>query len=69
MSTPPTLTVTNQQAAQPPINTPAFRTFFSLLSTSIRDGLSQRSSSIGTPWRDPNPSPTLCPGSGRTSPT
>ncbi|KAG2321834.1 hypothetical protein Bca4012_057754 [Brassica carinata] len=45
MSTPPTLTVTNQQAAQPPINTPAFRTFFSRLTTSIHDGLSQR-----PPW-------------------
>ncbi|VVB05839.1 unnamed protein product [Arabis nemorensis] len=49
MSTPPTLPVTNQQAAQsqPPINTPAFRTFFSRLSTSIRDGLSQR-----RPWTE-----------------
>ncbi|KAH0941939.1 hypothetical protein HID58_001576 [Brassica napus] len=47
MSTPPLLPVTNQQAvqAQPPINTPAFHTFFSRLSTSIRDGLSQR-----RPW-------------------
>ncbi|KAH0912683.1 hypothetical protein HID58_036004 [Brassica napus] len=44
MSTPPLLPVTNQQAvqSQPPINTPAFHTFFSRLSTSIRDGLSQR---------------------------
>ncbi|KAF3522645.1 hypothetical protein F2Q69_00049147 [Brassica cretica] len=50
MSTPPTtLPVTNQQAvqSQPPINTPAFRTFFSRLSTSIRDGLSQR-----RPWAE-----------------
>ncbi|KAG7561050.1 Prenylated rab acceptor PRA1 [Arabidopsis thaliana x Arabidopsis arenosa] len=49
MATPPTLPVTNQQAvqSQPPINTPAFRTFFSRLSTSIRDGLSQR-----RPWTE-----------------
>ncbi|CAF1920672.1 hypothetical protein Bca4012_052630 [Brassica carinata] len=49
MSTPPPLPVTNQQAvqSQPPINTPAFRTFFSRLSTSIRDGLSQR-----RPWAE-----------------
>ncbi|CAF2170859.1 hypothetical protein YC2023_091097 [Brassica napus] len=50
MSTPPpTLPVTNQQAvqSQPPINTPAFRTFFSRLSASIRDGLSQR-----RPWAE-----------------
>ncbi|RID54353.1 hypothetical protein BRARA_G01680 [Brassica rapa] len=49
MSTPPTLPITNQQAvqSQPPINTPAFRTFFSRLSTSIRDGLSQR-----RPWAE-----------------
>lgn len=49
MATPPTLPVTNQQAvqSQPPINTPAFRTFFSRLSTSIRDGLSQR-----RPWAE-----------------
>ncbi|KAF8114711.1 hypothetical protein N665_0034s0050 [Sinapis alba] len=47
MSTPPTLPVSNQPAAQPPINTPAFRTFFSRLSTSIRDGLSQR-----RPWAE-----------------
>ncbi|KAF3519745.1 hypothetical protein DY000_02061442 [Brassica cretica] len=50
MSTPPTtLPVTNQQAvqSQPQINTPAFRTFFSRLSTSIRDGLSQR-----RPWAE-----------------
>ncbi|KAG2324940.1 hypothetical protein Bca52824_007668 [Brassica carinata] len=49
MSTPPTLPVTNQQPpqSQPPINTPAFRTFFSRLSTSIRDGLSQR-----RPWAE-----------------
>ncbi|KAG2322368.1 hypothetical protein Bca52824_015581 [Brassica carinata] len=47
MSTPSTLTVTNQQAAQPLINTPAFRTFFSRFSTSIRDGLSQR-----RPWAE-----------------
>ncbi|KAJ4885158.1 PRA1 family protein B1 [Raphanus sativus] len=49
MSTPPTLPVSNQPPAQsqPPINTPAFRTFFSRLSTSIRDGLSQR-----RPWAE-----------------
>ncbi|CDY41253.1 BnaA01g12860D [Brassica napus] len=49
MSTPPLLPVTNQQAvqSQPPINTPAFHTFFSHLSTSIRDGLSQR-----RPWAE-----------------
>ncbi|KAF8102023.1 hypothetical protein N665_0201s0314 [Sinapis alba] len=49
MSSPPTIPVTNQQAAQsqPSINTPAFRTFFSRLSTSIRDGLSQR-----RPWTE-----------------
>ncbi|WZZ17665.1 hypothetical protein YC2023_110754 [Brassica napus] len=49
MASPPTIPVTNQQAAQsqPPINTPAFRTFFSRLSTSIRDGLSQR-----RPWAE-----------------
>ncbi|KAG2328850.1 hypothetical protein Bca4012_021524 [Brassica carinata] len=49
MSSPPTIPVTNQQAAQsqPPINTPAFRTFFSRLSASIRDALSQR-----RPWTE-----------------
>ncbi|XP_024012839.1 PRA1 family protein B1 [Eutrema salsugineum] len=49
MASPPTLPVSNQQAvqSQPPINTPAFRTFFSRLSTSIRDGLSQR-----RPWTE-----------------
>ncbi|KAJ0255397.1 PRA1 family protein B1 [Hirschfeldia incana] len=49
MSTPPTLPVTNQPPpqSQPPINTPAVRTFFSRLSTSIRDGLSQR-----RPWAE-----------------
>ncbi|CAA7060435.1 unnamed protein product [Microthlaspi erraticum] len=49
MASPPTLPVTNQQAvqSQPPINTPAFRSFFSRLTTSIRDGLSQR-----RPWTE-----------------
>ncbi|CAN8268033.1 unnamed protein product [Cochlearia groenlandica] len=49
-SPPPTIPVTNQQQSvqsQPPINTPAFRTFFSRLSSSIRDGLSQR-----RPWTE-----------------
>ncbi|KAJ4892049.1 PRA1 family protein B2 [Raphanus sativus] len=49
MSSPATLPVTNQQATQPqpqpPINTHAFRTFLSRLSSSLRDGLSQR-----RPW-------------------
>ncbi|KAG2326298.1 hypothetical protein Bca4012_035276 [Brassica carinata] len=47
MSSPATLPVTNQQAnqPQPPINTHAFRTFLSRLSSSLRDGLSQR-----RPW-------------------
>ncbi|KAJ0246867.1 PRA1 family protein B1 [Hirschfeldia incana] len=50
MASPPTIPVTNQQAAaqsHPPINTPAFRTFFSRLSASIRDALSQR-----RPWTE-----------------
>ncbi|CAG7874081.1 unnamed protein product [Brassica rapa] len=47
MSSPATLPVTNQQAtqSQPPINTPAFRTFLSRLSSSLRASLSQR-----RPW-------------------
>ncbi|KAJ0258667.1 PRA1 family protein B2 [Hirschfeldia incana] len=46
MSSPATLPVTNQQAAQQqPINTHAFRTFLSRLSSSLRDSLSQR-----RPW-------------------
>ncbi|EOA28822.1 hypothetical protein CARUB_v10025061mg [Capsella rubella] len=46
-SSPATLPVTNQQAtqSQPPINTHAFRTFLSRLSSSLRESLSQR-----RPW-------------------
>ncbi|CAN8317554.1 unnamed protein product [Cochlearia groenlandica] len=49
MSSPATLPVTNQQAnqSQPPINSHAFRTFLSRLSSSLRDGLSQR-----RPWME-----------------
>ncbi|XP_010508872.1 PREDICTED: PRA1 family protein B2-like [Camelina sativa] len=46
-SSPATLPVTNQQAtqSQPPINSHAFRTFLSRLSSSLRESLSQR-----RPW-------------------
>ncbi|KAF8087711.1 hypothetical protein N665_0570s0024 [Sinapis alba] len=49
MSSPATLPVTNQQATQPQpqINTHAFRTFLSRLSSSLRDSLSQR-----RPWME-----------------
>ncbi|XP_010534630.1 PREDICTED: PRA1 family protein B1 [Tarenaya hassleriana] len=48
-SPPPTLPISNQQGAQsqPPIATPAFRMFISRLSSSIREGFSQR-----RPWSE-----------------
>lgn len=51
MASPPTLPISNQQAAagaamsQPPIATPAFRSFISRLNSSVRQGFSQR-----RPW-------------------
>ncbi|GAB2299358.1 PRA1 protein B3 [Dionaea muscipula] len=51
MSSPPTLPISSQQTgptqSQPPIATPAFRTFVSRLSSSVRQGLSQR-----RPWTE-----------------